>query len=94
MERLKQSSELREQRGVEFLKETEEYELNQLREDCEERQLEIEEGVHQIEEMIAKLVQESRKQRKLNFADFVAVMSGTESSIQRQLNKQVLMGVT
>ena len=44
----------------------------------------------EIAEHVTKLGGASKTVQKLNFADFVAVMSGKETSIQRQLNQQVV----
>ena len=85
----KDALEAREMRGREFIREQEALELAELEAECDAREAAIEELDQGKSDLINELKEKSRHQTKLNFSDFVAVMSGGESAVQKQLVRQV-----
>ena len=79
----------REARGLKFAEQNEAAELESMNKELTKRE-EVNTTIRQgMQALIHQKGVDSKTTNKLNFSDFVAVMSGSETSIQRQLNQQV-----
>eukprot|EP00656_Telonema_subtile_P005597 TRINITY_DN12548_c0_g1_i1.p1 TRINITY_DN12548_c0_g1~~TRINITY_DN12548_c0_g1_i1.p1 ORF type:complete len:1418 (+),score=407.99 TRINITY_DN12548_c0_g1_i1:325-4578(+) len=86
---LKEALLLRQKRGVESAQKAFEQECLVLHEHAKEMQAHVDSLQERREGLMHDLKESSKQQRKLNFADFVAAMSGKDCLLQKRLVEQV-----